>query len=248
VDPRGPFRCVKTLYRQQGGKFPDPLLAIDARLRRHEEADARRDRTRGERQGLNTGLQMTSFANLKADGTTASGDWIYVGSLHRRRQSHEGRMGIQDRPRNDPTGMGFYPTWAWSWPANRRVLYNPCLRRSGRKALTRAPGIQWNGRPGSGSARLWSGDRSEVSDRVPPVYHEREGAAALLAFDERRTHPGTTSRSKNADPKPAPPEPVGGSVAFLTTRPGEAEPVSGKGDSIRTSRRATGPHGARCIT
>jgi formate dehydrogenase major subunit len=32
------------------------------------------------------------------------------------------RNGVQDPERNDPTGMGFYPEWAWSWPANRRVL------------------------------------------------------------------------------------------------------------------------------
>src|SRR5437016_10289359 len=24
----------------------------------------------------------------------------------------------------DPSGLGIYPNWAWSWPMNRRVLYN----------------------------------------------------------------------------------------------------------------------------
>ena len=24
----------------------------------------------------------------------------------------------------DPTGLGMFPTWAFSWPANRRVMYN----------------------------------------------------------------------------------------------------------------------------
>ena len=28
------------------------------------------------------------------------------------------------RGTEDPSGLGIYPNWAWSWPANRRVLYN----------------------------------------------------------------------------------------------------------------------------
>ena len=31
---------------------------------------------------------------------------------------------IQRRGTDDPSGLGIYPNWAWSWPANRRVLYN----------------------------------------------------------------------------------------------------------------------------
>ena len=31
---------------------------------------------------------------------------------------------IQRRGTEDPSGMGVFPNWAWSWPANRRVLYN----------------------------------------------------------------------------------------------------------------------------
>ena len=31
---------------------------------------------------------------------------------------------MQRRGTEDPSGLGVYPNWAWSWPANRRVLYN----------------------------------------------------------------------------------------------------------------------------
>jgi formate dehydrogenase major subunit len=31
---------------------------------------------------------------------------------------------MQRRGTDDPSGLGVYPNWAWSWPANRRVLYN----------------------------------------------------------------------------------------------------------------------------
>ena len=31
---------------------------------------------------------------------------------------------MQRRGTDDPSGLGIYPNWAWSWPMNRRVLYN----------------------------------------------------------------------------------------------------------------------------
>ena len=31
---------------------------------------------------------------------------------------------MQRRGTEDPSGLGVYPNWGWSWPANRRVLYN----------------------------------------------------------------------------------------------------------------------------
>jgi formate dehydrogenase major subunit len=31
---------------------------------------------------------------------------------------------MQRRGTEDPSGLGIYPNWAWSWPANRRVMYN----------------------------------------------------------------------------------------------------------------------------
>jgi formate dehydrogenase major subunit len=61
---------------------------------------------------------LSGFGLLKDDGTTASGNWIYCGSW-----TEAGPM-LQRRGTEDPSGLGIYPNWAWSWPANRRVLYN----------------------------------------------------------------------------------------------------------------------------
>src|SRR5205807_1319572 len=117
---------------------------------------------------LNTGLQMTSFANLKADGSTTSGDWIYVGSWTTDNNMAR-RNGISDPAKNDPTGMGFYPTWAWSWPLNRRVMYNRASADlSGKPWDPKRPGIQWNG-------TTWVGD---VPD-YPPTMDPKDPAAWL---------------------------------------------------------------------
>ena len=31
---------------------------------------------------------------------------------------------MERRGKEDPTGLGLYPTWAWAWPLNRRIIYN----------------------------------------------------------------------------------------------------------------------------
>src|SRR5437016_1126980 len=69
-------------------------------------------------QTIKAGQQLPGFAWLKDDGTTLSGNWLYCGSW-----TEAGAM-IQRRGTDDPSGLGIYPNWAWSWPANRRVLYN----------------------------------------------------------------------------------------------------------------------------
>jgi formate dehydrogenase major subunit len=67
---------------------------------------------------LKAGQQLPGFAMLKDDGTTMCGNWLYCGSW-----TEAGAM-IQRRGTDDPSGLGIYQNWAWSWPANRRVLYN----------------------------------------------------------------------------------------------------------------------------
>src|SRR5438552_3986471 len=67
---------------------------------------------------IKAGQLLPGFAWLKDDGTTSSGNWIYCGSW-----TEAGGL-TQRRGTEDPSGLGIYPNWAWSWPMNRRVLYN----------------------------------------------------------------------------------------------------------------------------
>ena len=52
--------------------------------------------------------------------STLSGNWLYIGMY-----TDAGNL-TQRRSIADPSGLGRYPEWAFSWPANRRVLYNRC--------------------------------------------------------------------------------------------------------------------------
>src|SRR5499427_5629595 len=118
------FARVKKLYAQQGGKFPDPLNALTMNYK--DPLKPELDELCHEINGfdLTTGKRMATFGALKDDGTTTAGDWIYTGSYPEAGNLSKRRAGVQDPKKNDPTGMGFYHGWAWSWPLNRRVMYN----------------------------------------------------------------------------------------------------------------------------
>jgi formate dehydrogenase major subunit len=103
---------------------------------------------------LRTGERLSTFADLTDDGTTTAGDWIYTGHYPEEGNLTKRRDGVQDPEANDPTGMGFYPNWAWSWPLNRRVLYNRASADpQGRPWDPERAGIAWDA-----GAKKWVGD------------------------------------------------------------------------------------------
>jgi formate dehydrogenase major subunit len=67
-----------------------------------------------------TGRCVSGFGELRDDGSTACGCWIYSGIF---------ADGVNQSRRREPgdlskPGGHVSPQWAWSWPANRRILYN----------------------------------------------------------------------------------------------------------------------------
>ena len=156
------FDRVKTMYRQQGGKFPDPLLAMTLDYNDPKKPQLAEIAKEINGKDLATGKQMTSFANLKDDGTTTTGDWIYTGSYLDSGNLMKRRAGVQDAKTNDPTGLGFYPNWAWSWPLNRRVLYNRASADAdGKPWDPKRAGITWDG-------TKWAGDVPDYPATMNP--------------------------------------------------------------------------------
>jgi len=157
------FQRVKTLYEQHGGKFPDPImhLAMDYHNPLRPELDDLAREMNGK--DLKTGKQMDTFAKLQDDGTTTAGNWIYTGMYSDKGNFSKRRHGTQDIAKNDPTGMGFFPNWAWSWPLNRRVLYNRASADlQGKPWDPKRPGIQWNG-------EKWVGDVPDYPPKLSPT-------------------------------------------------------------------------------
>jgi formate dehydrogenase major subunit len=88
--------------------------------------------------GLKKGDLIRKVADLKSDGSTASGCWIYAGvfaggeNLSKRRDS-----------RTDPGGLGLYPGFGWTWPNNMRILYNRASCDKNGKPYADAKPIVW---------------------------------------------------------------------------------------------------------
>jgi formate dehydrogenase major subunit len=124
------FLKIRALYQKEGGKFPDPILNLTwaysdsqhpplSEVAKEINGKALADLTDEKlQQTIKTGQQLPGFAWLKDDGTTACGNWIYSGCWT------EAGPQLQRRGTEDPSGLGIYQNWAWSWPANRRILYN----------------------------------------------------------------------------------------------------------------------------
>jgi formate dehydrogenase major subunit len=174
---------VKELYQKEGGAFPDPILKLhwpyrDADRPLAEEIAREvngyvvqdvpdpRDSTR---MILTAGRQLSSFAEMRDDGTTAGGCWIYTGIF-----TEAGNMMARRDP-TDPSGRGLTPNWAFSWPANRRILYNRASTDS--KGQPWAPHkklIEWNG-------TRWTG--IDVPD-FPPLAKPESGMNPFIMNPE----------------------------------------------------------------
>ena len=194
------FSRVKKLYQSQGGKFPDPILKLTMDYK--DPLKPTFDELAMEINGkdLTTGKQMTTFANLKDDGTTSAGDWIYTGSYLDSGSLMKRRDGIQDQQKNDPTGLGFYHNWGWSWPLNRRILYNRASADlAGNPWDPKRPGIAWNG-------TTWVGD---VPDYPPTMKPLTQDPTAWLPFIMNGEGVGRLfSNSLNDGPFPEHYEPI----------------------------------------
>ena len=68
---------------------------------------------------VSDGQQVAGFADLKDDGSTACGCWIYSGVI-----PAKGRNLSASRIKDGPDEWTNNSRWGWSWPANRRILYN----------------------------------------------------------------------------------------------------------------------------
>ncbi len=127
---------------------------------------------KGEFREFKKGDPVPAFAWLQDDGSTSSGCWIYCGSY-----ADKGNMAAR-RGKKDPSGIGLYPDWAWSWPVNRRIIYNGAsVDRKGRPWDPRRAVIWWAGDRWVGDVPDGTGDPG--SGR-PPFIMKPDGVASIF--------------------------------------------------------------------
>lgn len=168
---------IKALYAKEGGAFPDPILNLkwdytDAKGHMDVMKVAKQingyfledtvieDKAKGTKTEFKKGQLVPSFGNLQLDGKTASGNWCICGSY-----TADGINKMMSRGKEDPTGLGLFPNWAFAWPVGRRILYN---RAS----------CDLNGKPYNPKRNIleWKGDKwvGDVPDGPWPPQADKE--------------------------------------------------------------------------
>jgi len=124
-------RRLKELYKDSREKRDRPILAlvwdyVDEKANEHwaikDEPSAELILKEvngyawpaGSEHPVKDGKPLPTFADLKDDGTTASGAWIYTGIYK------DGKNQAANRHGDDWVALG----WGFAWPANRRIMYN----------------------------------------------------------------------------------------------------------------------------
>ena len=187
------FFKVKDLYEKQGGPLKEAVTKLTwpygkKTLDGHFHYDPRQvareingffledkkvevPNKKGEFKEFKKGYLVPAFAWLQDDVSSSSGCWVYCGSVN-----DKGILPMR-RGTKDPSGIGLYSEWAWSWPVNRRIIYNGAsVDLNGKPWDPKRPVITWNG-------EKWVGD---VPDGVgdpgsgrPPFIMKPDGVASL---------------------------------------------------------------------
>jgi len=188
---------LKALYAKEGGAFSEPITKLHWPYKDPNDPDAHeiakelngyvvetvKDPNDPTKNLLEKGKQVAAFGVLRDDGTTACGCWIYSGCYN------EAGNNMARRDNTDPDDTGAYSKWAFSWPANRRILYNRASADINGKAWDPSRKlIEWNG-------TAWSGyDVPDIApgakpDVVGPFIMNPEGTARLFTRGMMREGP-----------------------------------------------------------
>jgi formate dehydrogenase major subunit len=114
------------------------------------------------------GRALSTFMELKADGSTTCGCWIYCGCY-----AGEVNQAARRKPASEQGPVA--PEWGWAWPANRRVLYNRASADpEGKPWSERKRFVWWDEQAGE-----WTGlDVPDFPKTKRPDYVPDQGAKA----------------------------------------------------------------------
>lgn len=111
---------------------------------------------------------LSGYPELKDDGSTSCGCWIYSGVF---------KDGVNQAARKKPHWEQNYvaPEWAWAWPANRRTLYNRASADPDGKPWSERKRLVW----WDGDEQKWTGyDVPDFQETTPPDYVPPDDAEA----------------------------------------------------------------------
>jgi len=113
---------------------------------------------------------LATFANLKEDGSTACGAWIYTGII-----PQEGTNRAKSRQGDN----WISPNWGFAWPANRHIMYN--------RASADASGKPWSDKKAlvfwDDTKKSWVSPAGDVPDFLPTKAPDAVGKDNGIGFD-----------------------------------------------------------------
>ena len=112
------------------------------------------------------GKPLGGYKELKDDGSTSCGCWIYCGVYA------EGvNQAARRKPRWEQGPVA--PEWGWAWPANRRLLYNRASADPDGEPWSEAKQlVRWDA-----AEKKWTGDDvPDFDERKPPDYAPADDA------------------------------------------------------------------------
>ena len=158
---------ICNLYKEEGGANPDPILNtkwdyyVDGKIDPRPVAWALNGyRVAGTECNTTSDSPKTDlikgYAELGADGSTACAMWIYSGMWN----NNDAPLDAAEQPlcrrgTNDASGIGLNSEWAFSWPSNRRILYN--------RNSCDMQGKPWNA---DKQHMEWTGEKWELVDQA----------------------------------------------------------------------------------
>ena len=121
------------------------------------------------------GRPLGAYTELKSDGSTSCGCWIYCGVF---------KDGVNQSARKKPGSEQDWiaSEWAWSWPDNRRILYNRASAdEDGQPWSPRKTLVWWDTEQGE-----WTGhDTPDFEKDKAPDYRPPEDAKGVEALSGR---------------------------------------------------------------
>ena len=126
--------------------------------------------------GDKAGQPLSAYGEMKADGSTAGGCWIYTGVY-----ADGVNQAARRAPGREQNDVAL--EWGWAWPANRRILYNRASADpQGKPWSERKKYVWWSDEDGK-----WiSADNVDFPPNLHPDHRPEEndvGVAALSGND-----------------------------------------------------------------
>lgn len=196
------WKRIRELYADSTDKKDEPIKFMTWNYRKDHYLEDIMKEISG--YDVATGTVVNGIDELKDNGETASGMWIYAGYYGR-----EGNMTAR-RGQDDPGNVGIFPQFGWAWPDNIHILYNraSCLE-DGSPADKDHPLVWWDAAAGK-----WTGyDVPDVGNRTAgpstpagqkPFRMNGEGFARIYAAPYKDKNPDGTTRDASSTPVDGP--------------------------------------------